>query len=269
MSTPLGSPVNEVILSIAFPRNEALSGPFLGATVGDLLNKFPKVEQQAPYEMPLEFPLAKGTLGVTSPQGQFVFSMQPPEPRYWFLSDDEIGLVQLQSNYLAYNWRRKHETQKYPGYELLAETFRSLKEGLSSTLERAGRKPVQPSQAELTYINIISPNELWSSHREMTRIIDLRFPELTQAEQVGLRYSKEILDERGSFVGRIHVLVQPAVNLVSGGPVINLTIIARSGTLDEDEPESYSTFMQMAHDRITDSFKSLTTDDARRVWGIE
>ncbi len=95
MLTPLGSPVNEVILSIAFLRNEALSGPFLGATVGDLLKKYPEVEQQAPYEMPLEFPLAKGAVRVASPQGQFVFSMQPSEPRYWFLSEDEIGLVQF------------------------------------------------------------------------------------------------------------------------------------------------------------------------------
>lgn len=269
MSTPLGSPVNEVVLSIAFPRNEALSGPFVGATLGDLLKKYPKVEQQAPYEMPLEFPLAKGTVGVASPQGQFTFSMQPPEPRYWFISEDEIGLIQVQSNYLAYNWRRRHETQNYPGYERLEETFRSLKEELFSVMERAGHKPVRPSQAELTYINIISPNELWSSHREMARIIDLRFPESTEAERVGLSYSKEVLDERGNFSGRIHVVVQPAVNLTSGGPVINLTATARSGILNEDEPESYSTFMQLAHDRITDSFKSLTTEDARRVWGIK
>jgi len=268
MTTPLGSPVNEVVVSIAFPHNRALSGPFLGASVGGLMQRYPNVQQQPPYEMPVELPPKKGTPGAI-PQVQLFLSTQALEPRFWLVSEDEIALVQIQANYLAYNWRRRREGQIYPGFESLVESFEQLKNEVEDGVRRGGNEPLRPAQAEVTYINIVSPSDLWSGHSEMARVLAVDFAELEKAEQFSIAYSKQLVDSSGAFVGRVHVAATPAIEVSNGGPAINLTLTARSGNLDTGETTAGIDFIKLAHEHIRESFRSLTTDAARRRWGVK
>lgn len=270
MTSQAEAPVNEVVLSISFPRSEYLTGPFLGTILGDLVKRYPQVEQQAPYEIPVEVPSSKNAaVGAVAMQGQIVFSSQPMEPRYWLTAPDNIALVQVQANYLAYNWRRKSENQNYPGFERLAEEFKGIKDEVSEKLGAVHQEVIKPERAEITYINIIAPNSLWSTHSEMNRVIAVSFPESAEAQQLTFSYSKEITSGAGDFLGRVHVSVQPAVSIATGGPLINLTVTARSANLDQDVPDAYEDFLRLAHDCATDSFRSLTTADARESWGLQ
>jgi len=50
-------------------------------------------------------------------------------------------------------------------------------------------------------------------------------------------------------------------------PVINVSLTGRSGEIDERVAGLARRF-EPAHDAVTEAFKGLTTDAARRSWGL-
>lgn len=271
MPTEQRPPVNEVVVSVALQRNDALTGPMLGSVLGsDLLAEYPTVEPQPPYQMPVELPPQSGALRGSLPQPQFTFSTQTPDQRYWLISADNVHLLQFQPDYFAYNWRRQDAEQSYPGFDRLSPRFWETLDAVSDRLEGQGKGTIVPTHAELTYINIISPEDgIWSSHSDMRNALTLSFPEINSTEQFILNYSKVLTLHDGSFQGRAHVSVQPAIDLTTGGPLINLTITVRSAPLEGGDPRTLTEqFMTDAHRAVIDSFRSLTTAAAHEAWRI-
>lgn len=261
-------PVDEVVLSIAFDRVDALASPYLGTSVPLLLKQFPTIESQPAYEMQLELPVNKAGVGGTIGLPQFVFRAGPPETRLWLTSTtDDTRLVQVQPDYIALNWRRRGEDVRYPGYSRLREEFEQIVGTLASALTERSLSGVVPRQAELTYINIIDTNDLWADHSEMDSVIGLQLPTNLPVEQFTLGYSRAITDADGRFLGRLHLSVQPATRLAPHqGPVINVTVSIRSTTLAEQDISAALTFLDSAHDAATVAFRTLLSEPALRLW---
>jgi uncharacterized protein (TIGR04255 family) len=200
--------------------------------------------------------------------------------RYWFTTSKPSPLLlQVQSNYFALNWRRQEGGDYYPGFEYLREQFGRYLALFQEAVTSQGGESFQISQIELTYINIVRPDGSRGSIKSLREIINLQVPGLDGFEQVNLTYSEPVMTESGSFYGRLHTAVttgyQPKVepaelrplSTTDLSPIINFSITARSAKIAEGIATVSKRF-DLAHDAVTGSFKSLTTDATRRDWGL-
>jgi uncharacterized protein (TIGR04255 family) len=260
-------PVNEVVYSIGFDRMRSLVPPRLGMSLGDLIASHPKTEIQPPYDMQLELPLEKQPTAVAAPKIDFLGSGQI-NMRYWLISSDEISVVQLQPNYLATNWRRRSPDDEYPGYSALREHFVDVYNQVNEAVTGQEDGPLRPRQAELTYVNLLRPDSVWHSHSEMHRVVEMTFNELDDYEQLGISYTRALRHADGEFVGRLYVTAQPAIDIARQHPVINLTLTARSAPLNRLELAAALDFVDVAHSAVTQAFCNVTTERARRIWGL-
>ena len=72
----------------------------------------------------------------------------------------------------------------------------------------------------------------------------------------------------GGFAGRIYVNVQPAVDTGRHRPALNLTLAVRSAPLEPQTLQAAMEFFEIAHTAVTDAFHSITTEQARKAWGL-
>lgn len=279
MSTVPRPPVNEVAISISFEPQPVLESPRLMIGLGQILTEFPQVTAVPPYEMAMEQPSEEQVLRPAIPKIQFVDSSQM-QRRYWFTTSEASPLLlQVQPNYFALNWRRQDGEDYYPGFEYLREKFDHYLALLQEAVTGQGGELLQITQLELTYINILRPDEVWGSIKDLRKVIDLDVPGIDRFEQVNLAYSEPVTTEAGLFYGRLHAAVatgyQPKAETAELRPlstadlipVINLSVTTRSGKITENVATVSQRF-DPAHDTVTESFKSLTTDAARRNWGL-
>jgi uncharacterized protein (TIGR04255 family) len=280
MDTVVRPPVNEVVLAASFEPQSVLDGPRLMVGLSDILTELPSISEVPPYEMPEELAFADQVLQPAALKVQFVASNQV-QRRVWFTdSHDPAFLVQAQSNYFALNWRRQNDEHLYPGFEVLQEKFRHYFSMLQTGCIRQGGIPLQVTQIEVTYINILQPDVTWQTFRDLENIVSVRAPEMSQAEQLNFAYSRSIEDEVGSFFGRLHAAVatgyQPKarseaelrpLSVQDLSPVVNLSVTARSGKI-KASAETVEGFLDTAHEAATSAFKILSTDQALANWGL-
>ncbi|MCA1604438.1 MAG: TIGR04255 family protein [Acidobacteria bacterium] len=279
MITVVRPPVNEVIISISFEPQSALEGPRLMVGLGEILAEFPQVTEVQPYEMAEERPFEEQVVQPPVPQIQFVTSPQVPR-RYWFTHpDDDALLLQIQANYFALNWRRREGGAYYPGFERLLERFEHYLGLLQDAVLTQGGQTLKVSQLELTYINLLCPDGLWGNIRDVHKVVTVRVPDVSEIEQLNVSYSEPVRDESGAFYGRLHAAVstgyqpkgQPAelrpLSIKDMTPVINISITTRSAGI-RDEVESVAREFETAHEAITETFKRITTNEARSSWGL-
>lgn len=280
MSTVARPPVNEVVISISFESQPVLEGPRLMASLSKILAEFPKVDEVVPYEMPVEQPFEEQVPRPAVPQIKFVGTLNV-QRRYWFTTDEPNAplLLQVQSNYFAVNWRRQEGGDFYPGFDRLRAKFDQYLASFQAAIVNQGGLPLRATQIELTYINILRPDGLWGTIQDLRKIVNVSIPGMSRFEQLNLAYSEPVKVESGAFFGRLHAAVstgfQPKVELgefrplstADLVPVINISITARSGKISEGVATVSERF-ERAHDAVTESFKSLTTDEARKNWGL-
>ena len=84
-------------------------------------------------------------------------------PRYWFVADDEISLIQLQKNAFIFNWRRR-ENNKYPHFNRsIKPDFDRLYSELESFLATdVDAEPISIDLCELTYVNTVEQCDYWT-----------------------------------------------------------------------------------------------------------
>lgn len=280
MSTVARPPVNEVVISISFESQPLLEGPRLMASLSKILAEFPKVDEVIPYEMPVEQPFEEQVPRPSVPQIHFV-GMPNVQRRYWFTTDEPNAplLLQVQYNYFAVNWRRQEGGDFYPGFDGLRAKFDRYFTSFQEAIVSQGGLPLRPTQIELTYINILRPDELWGGIQDLHRVVKVSIPGMSSFEQLNVAYSKPVKSESDGFFGRLHTAVstgfQSKVELGEFRPlrtadlipVINISITARSGKISEGAATVSERF-ERAHDAVTESFKSLTTEEARKNWGL-
>ena len=151
-------PISEVVMGVYFSapvldfRNQ-----HIGLLWSKIREQFPIVEQKhtlggiEALRMPREEPF--------------------PMPRYWFISDDGIDLLQVQRNALLVNWRNRDV--KYPGFqEYLKPKFDKCFMDFSEFIQdEAGASDVTIDICELTYINEIKRCDYWSSLEDTSNVL--------------------------------------------------------------------------------------------------
>jgi uncharacterized protein (TIGR04255 family) len=154
-------PINELVIAIYFEPIIGLKAQHIGKYWDTICNRYPNCEQQAPLSF----------MGFPSEAPGEIF----PLPRFWFHSGQGTPLVQVQRDAFIFNWRTDGK-DKYPHYENVKKKFVvELTNYIEFVRNVIGYELKGVLRYELTYINVISENELWSGVSDVGKL----FPPLS------------------------------------------------------------------------------------------
>jgi uncharacterized protein (TIGR04255 family) len=157
-------PITELVIGFFHLPLTDLRAQHIGIYWDRIRSKYALCQQQSPILLP----------------GQSIepFSQAPDEtfplPRFWFRNDTHPALIQVQRNAFFFNWRLLPELahHAYPHYETVVRDFwQELETYRAFVQEFVGGKLDPIQRCELTYINLITPNELFSSAAELVRVL--------------------------------------------------------------------------------------------------
>lgn len=268
MTTTLPSfrnpPVTEVVASVTFKPIQQLNAVALGRLWDRYLSgEFPRVEEQPPYDPPME------RFGPPTPAG---LSLQLeagfPSPRMWFLNEDGNELLQFQRNWFACNWRKVRPDDQYARWPSRRTAFSTWYEALSKFLGEEGLDVPVPVQCEVTYINHIVAGDTWKSHGELHRILRIVAPpaEFDLVEEQRSMTAQFLMAKDGEPWGRLHVKAQPAFRREDDRPVVVLELTARGIPQGTSLP-GILTFLDAGRDAIVTGFAAITAPEMHTEWG--
>jgi uncharacterized protein (TIGR04255 family) len=193
---------------------------------------------------------------------------------------DEPGneLIQIQNDRFIRNWRRYHDRQLvYPEYlehlrPQLISDFAAFIEFLR--VENLGEPEFD--QCEVTYVNHIERDGLWSSHGDLHQVFrgwSSAYPSVRgqSPETIAVRVRHEIHDDKDSFAGRLYVDIDsgllPADRAENSEPrpVFVLQLVARGHPFGAGLDGALG-FLDLGHDTIVRAFDTITTDAAHSEW---
>ena len=258
-------PVTEVALSIQFGalKFTNLHAGLLWQVFKDV---YPKVEEKPTINPVFE------TFGAPSPAGppELQLLAVPPPNRYWFISEDENELLQIQPDRVIHNWRKQRPEDEYPRYEPLKERFLKEVEATRAFFKEYEIGDIAPNQCEVTYINNllieegVSPND---QIEEMLTVWSENYSDdyLKRIENAQLITRYLLLGADDIPCGRLHVNARPAIHTPTSQQVVQMTITAR-GKPDSETIESASEWLDKGREAVVRGFTSLTTPAMHKIW---
>jgi len=260
-------PVTEASLSIQFntlPFNNALAGLFWG----EVRDRYSTVVEQMPL------PPAFETFGSDVSQSlSFPFPIWgPAASRFWYLTSDEVYVLQLQQDRLVRNWRKRADDHVYPGYFVIKK---ALEQDLAQLVDFADRENLGllvPNQCEVSYTNVIIPPEETDPGKNMSRITSIcpvnpQGPDGTTFEGSTTQARFLVNDVQGHPVGRIYASFAPQV-ASDGRLVVRVDLLIRGRPPEANLPEALE-FLDFLHSAAVRSFVALTTAEMHQIWGLD
>jgi len=255
-------PVAETVLSVHFDRLSALRTAHFGLYWGEIRDRFPITEEHGELPSALELSPEQPQPAVSI---QFQALEAPPTPRFWFIDERGTELIQVQKDRFIKNWRKTGEGDKYPRYERVREGFDHDFSDFAQFASDNRLGSIRVKQCEVTYINHIVAGEGWETHADTDKVFTIcRQPQSTypgKAQDLTFRARFPIFDHSGSFVGRLHVTLQPVMRLSDGKPMFVLDLTARGQIGDGTD------FFNLGREWIVRSFTALTTPSMHKIWG--
>ncbi len=135
-------PIAEVAIGLEFEKLDRLSIPHFGLFWDQIRAQFPEVQHASPFFGPAFAPDKATGL---------------PLPRIWFIDQTQSKLLQLQTNRITFNWRRR-EGIAYPRYGEISNEFFELLNRFELFLAKHDVGVMKLVSAELAYINILAKN---------------------------------------------------------------------------------------------------------------
>ncbi len=253
-------PINEVIIGAWFdPPLTALGSEHIGLLWSRLREKFPTVEQRPPI----------GGMAQRHENALTIDIMAtPPMPRYWFVSEDEATLIQVQQNAFFLNWRRRES--EYPQYSGLKPNFDHYYRILEEFLENdVGVKHPGISHCELAYIDMIEPSEYWRSPQDTPDIIrSFSIPGCASVHDAPVFNCAYRYNVESNL--QLHVAIRSGEPVgQSGSPLLYLEFRALGSPVSPAKSET-DIWYDRAHEVIFTQFLDMTTERAQReLWALE
>jgi uncharacterized protein (TIGR04255 family) len=187
----------------------------------------------------------------------------------WFLNDDGTELVQVQQDRFIRNWRKKEESDQYPRYHRLRDSFRKDFESFCQVAAEQQWGSVEPNQCELTYVNVIPAGEGWNYHGELEKVVTVfsaRYSDdyLGIPEEVAVNVNYVLRDDAGNPIGRLRIGAIPIFRATDNLPAIRLTLTARG--MPGDGVDGVYRFFDRGRESIVRGFTSITTDGMHKFW---
>jgi len=192
-----------------------------------------------------------------------------PAGRCWFLSEDELQLIQVQPDRFVMNWRKLETDAVYPRYTSLRERFLRELEDFLDFIKDEELGEFHPLQCEVTYVNHIFQGSGWETRADLPKVLtvwsgDTSDDSLPPIEEARLHWQYR-MEEGDAPVGRLHIQLQPAVRTLDRMPLLSLTLIGR-GPPPPDGIPGVLAFADRAHEWIVRGFTSITTPLMHKIW---
>src|SRR5262249_22437812 len=154
-------PMNELVIALYHLPIVEMKSQHIGLYWNRIRDRYPLCEQQ-----PIIIIDASDTQPLSEVPGEIF-----PLPRFWFSSDTNPTLIQVQRNAFIFNWRRL-ATNEYPHYEtVITDFWKEFEDYKTFVQEECGRGFDVIRRCEITYINIISPNEFFASPPQLMNVL--------------------------------------------------------------------------------------------------
>jgi uncharacterized protein (TIGR04255 family) len=186
-------------------------------------------------------------------------------PRLWFLNEEGNRLVQLQSDRIAVNWRRRLD-EAYPRYtNTVRPMMQNAIDALTAAMESLGKPLPMPDIGEVLYINPIEAGEGFATAGQIGDVISLwGGPSdgfLPQPVEARLAATYAVLD--GGF---LNIEVTPAQKASNGSPVLMTKLLVRAPIRPQTVDGAFK-FFDAAREWVVRGFTSTTTSKMHTIWG--
>ena len=252
-------PVEEVVFDLHFERLSSVQFVHLAEIWNLYKADFPNVQEMPPLPPSIEdfeAPLQQQNLA-------FKVSNEVNFPRLWFLAEDDASLIQFQPDRFIYNWRKREASPQYPSYSRISPLFKELVRQFSSWIEDELDAEFKILQIELRYINSIS-------HQDLQRLDEIFsiFDRLSIAME-GLQFSsvQPVHSDPDRRVGRILTELNSSLSDNDNSHIHWLSLTGK-GKPDSESLVDAMKLMDIMHDVLTNHFIEISTDKAKRIWGI-
>lgn len=261
-------PLTEVAISVQFNSLTQLQAPQIGLLWSKYRDRFPNTEQHKPLD-----PLIESFEQPAQPKIHFEISTVPPVPRCWFLNERGSELIQIQLNRFTRNWRKVETSDEYPRYHHVREQFAIDLANFCNFLESEGIGEFQPTQCEVSYINNIEQSDDWNNHSQLDKVLAMWNPGkvgnlLSNLESGRVATQHVVRSSDGDPIARLHISTQPAYSAADNQPIFVMNITAR-GAPFEQSIQGVLAFIDKGRELIVRGFKSVTTPEMHKVWGLK
>ena len=248
-------PISEVVIATYFnPPLVEFQSQHVGVFWEKIKDEFPAVQQQ--------FPLVAGSL--VAPNEPF------PMPRYWFVTEDDVYVMQIEKEAFLFNWRRR-DNRRYPGFngEVKLAFDRLYGKFEAFLRQEVGIQEVSIDLCELSYVDTIEQCDYWRGPIDTQYVFPCFSNLLSSIDAV----SDLTFDcSYGYLVGEdltISVRMQTMADTQqSNQSVLALEMKAntRFGGVHKTETDDW---FQYAHDAILKYFVEMTNEEVQREhWGL-
>lgn len=251
-------PINELIIGVYFDQPIALlRSEHIGLFWSEIKKDFPKVQQQPE----LNFPLAGPSITI-----QFGIDEAVPMPRYWFISQNDDFLIQIQKNAFIVNWRKRHN--EYPHFDSVKAEFDKYFNKYSSFVKYELNAEMPNIQiAELVYSNLIEYGDYWRSAGDISSIVpSISMPNVGLEDVDGAEFNyltsyKLGGDLRLNFSARS---ARKASSPSESSLVLEFRALGALGAASKDDADAWYV---RAHEAIGHCFTAVTNPDIQqRYW---
>lgn len=153
-------PINELVIGAYFAQPIGLlRSEHVGLFWAAIRKEFPKTQQQPELMLPM------------TPNMQFQINFDAfPMPRFWFISEDNTILLQIQKNAFILNWRK--QSSAYPHFDKVKSDFDHYFSKYLSFLSEE-LQILTPTELifDLTYTNIIEAGEFWTDASDTKNLL--------------------------------------------------------------------------------------------------
>ena len=246
-------PINELVIAAYFnPPLSALRNEHIGLFWSKIREEFPTVEQRAPVGDGEAFMLT----------GNEVF----PMPRFWFVAEDQVNLIQVQKNAFMLNWRRRNgehphfEEHLKPAFDKYYRMFEEFVQTETSVME------LKIDRCELAYINTVEPCEYWQGPQDTINIIpSLAVPDLGITHGAAPAFNCAYVFFLASDL-QLQVSIRNGESTAKPGLPVLIFEISATGRIQDKQKSIADSWFRRAHDAIVECFLSVTSEDIRNKY---
>lgn len=246
-------PVVEVVCGVLFSTPQPIKTATLGIFWQTVRDAFPRLEEAHPLPPVIEPP----KIGFAQHQVELAF--MPPARRTWLSNADGTNLLQIQQDRFLFNWKRAATSTGYPSYAVVIDQFEKHLAQFIEFLKSQGIGEPTYRQYELSYTNLITPENGLSTVGISGVLVDhvrqesaTRF--LPEPQTFNWVTSYPLPNESG----RLHVTAQTAFVPPSPDLILRLDLIAR-GIPAKPLETSMRSWFDTAHEWITHGFADSTS----------
>jgi uncharacterized protein (TIGR04255 family) len=254
-------PVIEVSVGYLFSGLQNYTSLRAASFHTDLKDEYPIVEEHPPLGPTFE---TFGSVDAGSAQIRFELMEGAVRPRFFFVSQDQAELVQLQGDRIHYNWRKTTSEAGYPRFPQIRERFIRAWSKLQSWAQKEELGQPSVTQCEVVYVNRIplldsgdKPCGLSSIFHWLTGL-----PGIT--EDGAFQYRQRLNDEAGQPVARLICSLNYGTGS-DGKREARLMLTVRGRPLEADE-DAFAKFLEEGRKIIVRTFAILTSNEAHKIW---